>query len=371
MDRASLIAAAARGTGLDAERVESSLDVASEPFELLLDSLASDASLTDEGDAFTRRWLSRLIGSRSQLVEWSTHDHGVLDETVTAPVIVAGAPRTGTTFLHGLLAQHPHLRAPEGWELLFPAPPPAADTADDDPRIIAADEELTWPQRKRASMMSIHRYAGRMHKECLSAMSLAFRSEEFISRYRVPRYAAWLRTCDMTPAYEMHRLVLQTLQRRQPPTRWVLKSPVHLNNLPIVLATYPDARVIITHRDPAEVLGSVTSLVANLRRAFSDTVDEAEIGHYHLDLYGRSLDALVDAELPADRVIHVDHHTLIADPQATIDELSARLDLPAIAIDATPPVEAGRHDYSLVGVERAEIDAVFGRYRGRYLGRAD
>ncbi|MEQ8842123.1 MAG: sulfotransferase [Acidimicrobiales bacterium] len=371
MDRSSLIATAAATTGLDTDAIDASLAEVTEPLELLLDSLDADAALTDAGQEFTGRWLARLIGGRAQLQEWTAQDPGVADETIAAPVIVAGAPRTGTTYLHGLLAQHPQLRAPEGWELLFPVPPPEATTADDEPRILAADEELTWPQRQRESMMSIHRYAGRMHKECLSAMSFSFRSEEFVSRYRVPRYVEWLGACDMAPAYDMHRLVLQTLQRRRT-TRWVLKSPVHLNNLTTVLATYPDARVVITHRDPAEILGSVTSLVANLRRAFSDEVDEVEIARYHMDLYGRTLDSLArdapDEGGAGAQLIHIDQRALIAEPQAVMDDLLVRLDLGPSTVDTAPPAEAGRHDYALVGVDPAEIDAVFAGYRHRFLG---
>lgn len=251
--------------------------------------------------------------------------------------------------------------------MLFPTPPPELDTPDDDPRVLAAEAELTWPQRRSESMLSIHRYAARMHKECLSAMSFAFRSEEFISRYRVPRYVAWLQAADMTPAYEMHRRVLQNLQRRRPTARWVLKSPVHLNNLSTVLAIYPDARVAITHRDPTEVLGSVTSLVANLRRAFSDTVDEEEIARYHLGLYGRSLDALVDTDLPDDRVVHIDQRALINDPQGTLDTVCERFGLSSVILDATPPAEAGQHDYGLAGVDPGELETTFSRYRDRFL----
>ncbi|MEZ5246171.1 MAG: sulfotransferase [Acidimicrobiales bacterium] len=366
MERAALVVAAADAADTTTDEIERSLATVAEPFDLLLDSLEVDAALTADGRAFTHRWLTRIIAERARLEAAARHDPAIGAERIDAPVIVAGAPRTGTTFLHGLLAQHPELRAPEGWELLFPAPPPGAVVADDDPRIAAADEELTWPQRRSEGMMSIHRYAGRMHKECLSAMSFAFRSEEFISRYRVPRYVDWLQACDMTPAYDRHRLVLQSLQRHRP-SRWVLKSPVHLNNLPTVLASYPDARVVITHREPTEVLGSVTSLVANLRRAFSDTVDETEIARYHLDLYGRSLDALVDADLPDAQVTHIDQRELIADPQGTLDGLCRRFDIAPVPVDARPPAEAGQHEYSLVGVDRAELDETFARYRERFL----
>lgn len=366
MDRGALFSDAAAAAGTSTDDIERSMAPVAEPFDLLLESLDLDAALTEDGRVFTHRWLTRLVAGRERLEAAARDDPAIAAARINAPVIVAGAPRTGTTYLHGLLAQHPDLRAPEGWELLFPAPPPEAVVADDDPRIAAADEELTWPQRRSESMMSIHRYAGRMHKECLSAMSFAFRSEEFISRYRVPRYVAWLQACDMAPAYEMHHLVLRSLQRHRP-SRWAVKSPVHLNNLPTVLATYPDARIVITHREPTEVLGSVTSLVANLRRAFSDTVDEAEIARYHLDLYGRSLDALVDTDLSAAQVVHIDQRDLITDPQGTLDRLCDQFELPPVALDARPPVEAGQHEYSLVGVDRTELDKTFARYRERFL----
>ncbi len=338
-----------------------------EPLTILLDSLETEAHLTPAAEVFTEQWLTRLVTGAAAISEWFATDPGTADEPVTAPIIVAGAPRTGTTFLHRLLAQDPAARAPEGWELLTPVPPPRVHTPDDDPRILAADVELTWPQRQRAEMRTIHRYAGRMHKECLSAMSFSFRSEEFISRYRVPTYVEWLQAGDITPAYEMHRRVFQLLQRHQPTTRWVLKSPVHLNSLPTVLRTYPDARVVITHREPAEVLGSVTSLIATLRRAFSEEVDEAEIARYHLDLYGRSLDALVDYPIDPEQIFHVDHHELTANTQATIDRLYDHFGMPSINVDDTPPAEAGLHEYGLVGIDPTEIDRTFARYRERFL----
>lgn len=367
LDRGALFHDAATTAGVTVDDVEGAMADVVDPFDLLMQSLADDAALNDAGRAFTHRWLVRLIAGRTLLEADTRGDPDLVAESIRAPIIVAGAPRTGTTFLHGLLAQHPDLRAPEGWELLHPSPPPGPITPDDDPRIRAADEELTWPQRRRSEMLSIHRYAGRMHKECLSAMSFAFRSEEFVSRYRLPRYVDWLQACDMAPAYTMHRRVLQNLQRHRATPTWVLKSPVHLNNLAIVRATYPDARIVITHREPTEVLGSVTSLVATLRRAFSDAVDEAEIARYHLDLYARSLDDLRRAPVGDESVVHIDQRRMIADPQATIDDLCDRFELPRIVVDATPPAEAGRHEYELVGVEPDELDAAFAGYRRRFL----
>ena len=302
-------------------------------------------------------------------------------EPIDAPLIVAGAPRTGTTHLHSLLALDPELRAPEGWELLYPVPPPTAETFATDPRISLANAELSLPQQVASSMLSIHRYRGAMYKECLSAMSFSFRSEEFISRYHVPRYVDWLQACDMTPAYRMHAQVLQVLQRRMPPRRWVLKSPVHLNNLETLLKVYPDARLIFTHRNPTTVLASVTSLLATLRWAQSDHVDIAAIGRYHADLYCRSLDNLVTLDesgmLPADRVAHIGYTQLTTSPSDAISQAYQQF-----GWDVSEPhqralgehIMANRrntespHTYSFddLGLDALEIDERLSRYRTHF-----
>ncbi len=300
-----------------------------EPFALLLESLELDAELTILGRWITHRFLDRLLDVRLQIAEYVREDPGVREEPIVEPIIVVGAPRTGTTALHALLAADHRHRVPLGWELLRPVPPPLADHQD--ARVALADLELRLPQTVSGGLESIHAYSGRMHKECLSAMSFAFRSEEFVSRYATTRYIDWLADCDMTPAYEMHRLVLQILQRRQRTARWGLKSPVHLHNLDPLLATYPDARLIVTHRDPLAILGSVTNLIATLRSAHSDVVSIPEIAGYHAELYFGDLDGLrsrTSIGLPgAALMAHASFEQLRSDPLGVIDRVHADLGL--------------------------------------------
>ncbi len=228
---------------------------------LLTTALEEEARLTQVGRLLTRRFLLRLLEVRLQLLAYLDGDPGVVDEAIDAPLFVAGAPRTGTTILHTLLAADPRHRVPLGWELLRPVPPPRSDpeASDDDPRVALAERELAGPQTVVSGLRAIHEYGARRPKECLSAMSLVFQSEEFTARYAVPSYERWLFGADMEPAYRMHRLVLQVLQRRCPTSAWVLKSPVHLHSLPTLLAIYPDARIAVTHRDPPTLLASLTS----------------------------------------------------------------------------------------------------------------
>jgi hypothetical protein len=354
-----------------------------EPLDVLLPALEEEAQLTIMGRWMTRRFLLRFLAVRIQLARYVRDDPGVVDEEIPEPWFVTGAPRTGTTILHALLAQDPTSRVPEGWELLRPVPPPSPDPHEfaADARIPLADRELRLPGQVAGELDAIHVYRGRMHKECLSAMSFAFRSEEFTARYHVPSYVDWYERCDLRPAYESHRLVLQVLQRRFRGVHWVLKSPVHLSALPTLLAVYPDARLVITHRDPLTVLASLTSLVATLRWAHSDHVDFAEVGRYHERMWTAALDDLVtastDGTLDPRRVHHVHYARFMQDEIGTVGEVYAALGqtLPDDTARAMRDYLAGRpkdqhgaHEYSFAdlrldpGQERER----FARYQRQF-----
>ncbi len=345
-----------------------------EPLEVVCSALEDEADLTPLGRWATQRYLERLLSVRLQLDDASAD----LDP-IEAPIIVVGLPRSGTTVVHRMLAADPTLRAPQGWELLMPVPAPTPETFDTDPRIEQMATELVFPQSVAQGLNTIHSYSARMPKECLSAMAFSFRSEEFVSRYHVPSYVDWLQRCDMTPAYLAHRQVLQLLQQHMPKRRWVLKSPVHLQGLPELIATYPDATLVFTHRDPAPMLASVSSLIATLRSAFSDNVDPFAIGRYHHDLYGRSLDRLVDhteaGTLDNLRVAHLQHVRIVSDPAAAITSLYQQLDRPvppAVLDQAAAEANTSRQD----GVGAHHYDAAsfgldqgpgFERYRHTFL----
>jgi hypothetical protein len=355
-----------------------------EPLEVLLPALESEAQLTVLGRWLTRRHLLRLLGVRIQIARYLQADPGAVDEPITAPLVVTGAPRTGTTILHGLLASDPALRAPLGWELLLPVPPPEPG-ADVEARIALAETELRGFAGVDPGLDAIHEYGARNPKECVSSMSFAFRSEEFVVRYSVPSYTSWLLSSDLRPAYDYHRLVLALLQRRWPAShrpQWVLKSPVHVHSLPTVLDVYPDAQIAVTHRDPLEVLGSVSSLVAHLRWVHSDTVNPAEIGRHHAELYARSLNALAtssattapDPRLAEPRRLHSGSYAdLVVDPVAAAEACYASWGIPfsdaaragmVNYVNARPRGRHGTHEYALgdFGLDLAAERARFAPY---------
>lgn len=373
---------AASRLGLTTREVLASLpDDVHEALGVLLPALEHEAQMSILGRWITHRFLGRLLEQRLAVDAYAASDPGVRDEQIVEPWFVVGAPRTGTTILYGLLSQDPGLRVPQGWELLRPVPPPArSGEADLAARLALADVELRTPQVVSSGLTAIHAYSGRMAKECLSAMSFTFRSEEFVSRYDVPSYEEWLHRVDMRPAYDMHRTVLQILQRDAEPKRWVLKCPVHQQYLPTILDVYPDARFSCTHRDPLSILPSVSSLIATLRSAHSDHVDLEGIGRYHVELYSRTLDRYVDQVdgglIDPQRLTDSRHVDFLADAMGVVRGLYAHL-----GVELTPDTEqrmeaylvdhdegkAGRSlDLATFGLDESTVRERFARYAERF-----
>src|SRR5262249_13248670 len=123
----------------------------------------------------------------------------------------------------------------------------------------------------------------------------SFLGTEFCSMFGVPSYQRWLRDQDLVPSYRLHRRFLQHLQSHCPGERWVLKAPAHLLGLRALLAVYPDAGVIMTHREPLEVLASEASLQVVLRRTFSEATDRTAVGREVTQSLARAIDGGLQA----------------------------------------------------------------------------
>jgi hypothetical protein len=154
-------------------------------------------------------------------------------------------------------------------------------------------------------------------QECVVLAAHAFRSLLWPTTHHVPRYAEWLEGADHGPAYRWHRCMLQTMQWRCPAERWVCKSPGHLWTPEALLAAYPDARVVQTHRDPLVVVASLTSLVTLLRSLAAAPVDPRAVGaewtaRLHRGL-ARTMAARAAGTIPADRVLDVRFPDLLRD----------------------------------------------------------
>ena len=156
-----------------------------------------------------------------------------------------------------------------------PSPP---TNADKQRRIRRASQNLACLEWMAPNFRKLHPVGAQLPQECVSLMSPSFLSDQFDTMYNVPGYRKWFLQQDLLPAYEFHRRFLQHLQERENGRRWILKAPTHMFGLPALLAIYPDALFLQTHRAPLEAITSVSSLITILRRVFSDAADPVEIG---------------------------------------------------------------------------------------------
>ncbi len=365
-----LLAQARRTTGLDDFGATHFRD----GLRRLLGSLEAEARLNAVGRRIAHAEISRHLENRLRVTrDWKLYPE-IGRERVVRPLLVVGLPRTGSTLLHDLLAQDPANRAPLTWECQHPSPPPERATYETDPRI--ARSEAHFERTSRAlipEFKAIHPMGAKLAQECVMLQAFDFTSIIFHHEFRVPSYQTWVESCDLGPVYGTHRRQLQYLQWRCP-GRWVLKSVGHLWGLEELFATYPDALVVQTHRDPRKFVASHASLVTMARRMGSDQVDPQEIGREWSGSWERALRkgiAFRDAgTVDASRFFDLHYQDLVRDPIAAVRRIYDHFGLPfdaeaeqrmRVFLAANPQGKHGGHRYE---VEQFGLDA--GRLREQF-----
>jgi hypothetical protein len=318
------------------------------------------------------------LANRLRVREWHRTHPGLSDSPVEAPLILVGMPRSGTTALSHLLAADPDNRSLLAWEANESVPPPTTAGYHDDPRFVAARSKPSAVTLINPGFKAIHHDEPDDAMECTVLHAQHFQSLIYPTTFNVPSYDEWLLVSDWAGAARYHRLVLQVLQS-ECPGRWQLKSPQYGLLLDDVFETYPDARLIVTHRDPVKIAASTFSLLRSLTGTFTD-VDHTD---YIVRHWPGTLAALLDRAMDArdrigeDAFFDVAYADVVRDPVAVVGTIYERF-----GIEWNPEKEAylrrfhaenpqhkyGTHTYSLaeVGVERAQLEARFARYSERY-----
>ncbi|MFO7552070.1 MAG: sulfotransferase, partial [Haliea sp.] len=281
MTEAAVLNAARKATGLS--------DFGSEDFRerlrIWLQSFEEDRDLGPLGRAGLFADAVRYASNRLRLEDLLQRHPAILDQTIDRPIIIAGLPRSGTTHLVNILAADPRLRSMPLWESMEPIPAPDDKpiVAGEDPRYTRTRE--TWGQFEQILplMPAMHEMApAHVHEDIeLQALDFSTYLPEWLSRpYRWRQYYY---AHDQAPHYAYGKKVLQALTWIQGPSRWVMKSPPHMENLPPLRATYPDATFVITHRDPLAVLQSAITMIAYGDRIRRRRIDLKELADYWVD----------------------------------------------------------------------------------------
>jgi hypothetical protein len=349
-----------------------------EPLGRLVDSLAADGRLNDIGRLISNERMLLHTVNRLRYVDDRARFPQIAEQTIEKPVFIIGMPRTGTTILHDILACDPQSRAPLTWEVMFPSPPPETATFTTDQRI--ADCAATFPDHdmQLPGFDAIHPMGPQLTQECVVMMGETMCTPLFHNQFRVPGYEDWLdHEADFGPVYDFHHRQLQHLQSGHAGDRWVLKTGAHLWGLDHLLKTYPDARIVFTHRDPVKSMTSYASLTTIVRRVGSDDVDPVEVADDWIGRLRRVLLRGIEIRQARDypEAIFYDMYfpDFISDQFTEVEKIYEALGLPMTGagadamkffIDDNPPGKHGIHRYAPeeFGVDPATVRSEFRPY---------
>lgn len=345
----------------------------------LAEALNREAALSAAGEAMARRQLTADCMNRLEGLRWVRVHPEITDEMIEAPVFLMGLPRSGTTCFQYLFDRDPRFRLIRTWESSAPHPPPGFDPAS------VARRRAEWAERRRAQPAvpgfdAMHLYDQDGSDECHAFLEQSFGAAGLHNLFHIPSYFDYLLDeADLAETYRVHKRQLQLLQWRSPPRPWALKYPNHVIAMPEILRVYPDARFVMTHRDPVQTLASIAKLTSRLRGLRSAAIDPAALGRDMLHFVQRHIDRIMafdDGDRGA-QVIHVDYYALIDDPVAALRRIHAGLGIgtpEAVARDvaawhrANPKGARGRNDYTLEqwGLRDAAVAEQFGEYMRRF-----
>ena len=402
---------ARRRTGLD--------DFGPSDFEgrlkLLVDDYNADAGLSEMGRKVVSDELARYATNRLLIHDYLRRHPDALEERIERPLIVVGLPRSGTTHLVNLLAADSRFRSLPLWEAMEPVPNPREGTPS--PAKVAAVRSIDrmlpgktreWlgvdhlradPRYLRCTaswigMRTMVPYVAAMHPmnpdhvhEEIDLMGPDFSSYTFEWTGHVPHYRDDYLATEQAPHYAYMRRVLQILQHRDegPPKPWVLKSPQHLEQLPALLGTFPDATIVFTHRDPVAVIQSTVTMLGYGQRISRDALDMPGLLAYWTERIERLLKrGVADRSLvPAERSHDSLFHEFMADTEGKLDQIYRCYGVPrtersreeqAAFLEAHPRGKGGRVHYDLEGQFGANPEAVrerFEFYFDRFAVRAE
>jgi hypothetical protein len=371
----ALLATATERTGLDGWGDDSFR----ERLDVLTASLREEAGLSDVGVAVVFEQLVGNLVNRLRLEALIAEHPEIEDIEIERPIIICGLPRTGTTHLHNLIAADPNLRYLPYWESLEPFPAPGEDDQARRDRCLTGLDlvDSSMPDFKRMHDMTVDH----AHEE-IQLLANDISGMLFETTYYLPTFAAHYKSHDQGPSYAYLKRQLKAMQWLRGGTRWVLKSPQHLEQFPTLYATFPDATFIVTHRDPVEVTRSMLTMIVYASRMACAQPDPAKIAGNWLDRADDLFSGCLRDRgvLPADQSIDVRFTDFMADERGTLSaiyELAGQPfgdDVRAAMADFIAEHPRGRYgevayDLADLGLDADDVAERLGAYRERFVAR--
>ena len=321
----------------------------------------------------------QLLKNRLLLNDLVSRHPEIRDIELVAPVVIAGLPRTGTTHLHNLLAAGPTFRTMPYWESVEPYPLPAEAGIEPDPRKARMDVAVEFMNSAMPHFPLMHEMTTEHVHEEIQLLANDISTMLFETLGHVPRWRDYYLAHDQTSSYEHLRLQLKALQFLRGGRRWLLKSPQHLEQLPVLDAVFPGVVVVCTHRDPVPVALSMLAMIAYTARMHRSPVAVHEIAETWAQRLQLMLDALVrDRDLiPPERSVDVRFDEFMADELGTVARIYELAGEPLTDAARTSVVDyLGQHKRNrlgriatsaeMFGLDEHDLPGRFTRYRERF-----
>ncbi len=349
--------------------------------QMLLESLDYDPHFTPYGRQYAWNTVASALAARARAHAQMAANPGYSGNQIISPVIITGIPRSGTTALHRLLAVDPRFQGLQAWITDYPMPRPPVNEWQQQPGFHAMVAKLEQRLRDAPGKKAAHDMAADAVDECCLILRQGFVSNIWTMGWSSASYDAWWQSASEAASYAHFRRCLQLIGLNEPDKRWLLKNPGHIDQPDLLFDKFPDAKVIVTHRDPAKAIPSLTNMLLQAHDRIEDGRREARgrilLRREAVKWAKASAKMRAAATHRTDQVMDVVHGDFHANPMAVVDAIYRFIgwDLPddilaAIACRAAdrPELAHGVHRYDIAdyGCNNDALRAMFGDYVQRY-----
>lgn len=353
-----------------------------EPMDHYIEAANTESRMTPAGHAAQTEVIVKGLASRLRMMDDIRRHPEILNETVEVAGIILGLPRTGSTIFHRLLASAPGMTAMRWFELQNYAPFPGEERGNPVERRTYAEAMISGWLETVPELVSIHPLEPDAPDEEILVLGQWFVSTMVEGMSYVPSFARWLNDYDQSKGFDDLKLVLKYLQWQDPSRRgkkWILKSPSNLPYTEYAADAFPDAVLIMTHRDPLQTVPSYVSMQAALYK-LSATIPDKEVGAFW---FPRLVDWMQRFEaarerIGEDRFIDIDYRAVGREPlvqaERVLKRMGMSLDQASEAVLAeflagNKREQRPMHEYSLerFGLSEEAILQEFASYRARYI----
>jgi len=374
IDSKRVMKMAERTTGLD--------DWGGGGFRARLDAAVdgfNEANLNTTGLLAARYFMNWHLVNRLRIIDFAKHHPELDDVHIERPLVITGFFRTGTTFLHNVLAADPNNRVAKAWELSYPLGRRADPLGDVAWRRAQAKFTFGFNQVAIPDQGVAHHVTADSYEECFFLLENDMAALTLWVAFATYGYAKEMLEWDMIEPYEFHKLQLKMLDAQRSSKRWVLKCPWHIWNMDALMAVYPDAQIIHTHRDIAKALASHCSLSARMAAKLRRSLNVKELGAFWLEYARIGLERGMESreKIPESQIYDVRLRDLMASPMTVLQDIYSYFDLEfteetaallKTRIAEKPTAQEGEHEYQIedFGLTNEQVRETLKTYHERF-----